>query len=744
MPIPGNLLSSTTETIDPNTSGWTPKLNCTIGLGVGGRTGGGGCLFARSVAAGEMQVRTVSSYTVVAGTTYYAFSDTAGQVPERIGIRWLNTSGTELAVTWSLTTMAASSGWHRVSVAGAAPAGASQAQVLLSSTETAGNIVHFWENIYLGLPIRTTGNLFGFNTESSEIDATGWAAVVNATVSRQVPVINWSVDNYLAGGQALAVTAVAAGNASVLAVDRPAVTPGTEYLAYAYLQPPVLTSQAWIELRFYDGAGNQIAAQRSTLAPPATTGMYRQRASMVAPANAATCSVAAGLDSASAGQVLRLETVVVTVAPKVQAGSLLPYADASIEQGIAGWTVTSGVATIARTTPWGLSAFEGSYALAVSSATATASTLRSVKVSGITAGLNYRAQVVAHSAAGSWSSVRTRVRWFDAANTDLGSSTGTSYTLPGSSWYALPSDAVAPAGATQAAVEVLATASATSSVLHLDQIAVWEVLPQTAVSAHDSDGYITLTLRELLVDDLISVYRVGPDGMRTLVRGASGLIDQQLITSDLMVIEDHEAPFGVPVYYRIEMYSSPGVAAGTRTSAAVTLTLADINTSWLKDPGNPQRNCLVAVQTPPDWTRPIDQAQFVVRGRRNKVTHSGIRQGLEGGLAIWTRSDAERAALHLLLNSGNTLLWQAVPGMGVADMYVSVGEVPETRVGKLAQEQWRAWTLPLTEADMPVTTAVNGSGGRTCQDIVAEFATCADLLAVYGTSEDLLLDRRTG
>jgi hypothetical protein len=744
LPIPGNLLSSTTETIDPNTSGWTPKLNCTIGLGVGGRTGGGGCLSVRSVAAGEMQARTVSSYPVVAGTVYYAFSDTAGQVPERIGIRWLNASGTELAITWSLTTMAASSGWHRVSVAGAAPAGASQAQVLLSSTETAGSISHFWENVYLGLPIRTTGNLFGFNTESAEVDATAWTAVVNATVGRQVPAINWAVNNYLAGGQALTVTAVAAGNASALAVDRPAVTPGTEYLAYAYLQPPVLTSQAWIELRFYDATGNQIAAQRSTLAPPATTGMYRQRASMVAPSNAATCSVAAGLDSASAGQVLRLETVVVTVAPKLQAGSLLPYADSSLEQGVAGWTVTSGVATIARTTPWGLSAFDGAYSLAVSSATATASTLRSVRVSGVTAALNYRVQVIAHAAAGSWSSVRVRIRWFDAANVDLGSSTGTPYALPGSGWYALQSDAVAPAGATQAAVEVVATASATSSVLHLDQAAVWEVLPQTAVQAHDSDGYITLTLRELAVDDLISVYRVGQDGMRTLVRGTSGLIDQQLITSDLMVIEDHEAPFGVPVYYRIEMYSSPGVGAGTRTSAAVTLALGDSNMAWLKDPGNPQRNCLVTVQTAPDWTRPIDQAQFVVRGRRNKVTHSGIRQGLEGGLAIWTRSDAERAALHLLLNSGNTLLWQAVPGMGVDDMYVSVGEVPETRVGKLAQEQWRAWTLPLTEADMPVTTAVNGSGGRTCQDIVAEFATCADLLAAYGTSEDLLLDRRTG
>ncbi|MER6492731.1 hypothetical protein [Streptomyces griseorubiginosus] len=744
MAIPGNLLSATTEQIDPNTSGWTTKLNCTIGLGVGGRTGGGGCLSVRSVAAGEMQARTVSSYPVTAGTTYYTFSDTAGgtSTAERIGIRWLNSSGTEISITWSVVTMSAWAGWHRVSVAGAAPAGATQAQVLLSSTETGANVSHFWENVYLGLPIRTTGNLLPFNTESTEVDASGWAAVVNASLSRQVPAISWAVDNYLAGGHTLAMTAVAAGNASVLAVDRPAVTPSVEYLAYAYLQPPVLTSQAWIELRYYDASGNQIAAQRSTLAPAATTGMYRQRASMVAPSNAATCSVAAGLDSASAGQVLRLETVAVTVAPKLQAGSLLPYADSSFEQGIAGWTVTSGVATIARTTPWGLAFFDGAYSLSVSSATATASTLRSVKAAGITAGLNYRAQVIVHSAAGSWSSVRTRVRWFDASNVDLGSSTGTSWVLPGSSWYALPSDAVAPAGATQAAVEVVVTASATSSVLQLDQATLWQVLPQTAVVARDSDGYIELTLRELLVDNLISVYRVGPDGTQTLVRGTGGLIDQQALTSDLLIVEDHEAPIGVPVYYHIETYTSPGVMSGTRSSSTVTLNLTDINTAWLKDPGNPQRNCLVVVQQAPDWKRPIEQASFVVRGRRNKVVLSGVRQGLEGDLAIWTRSDAERKALHLLLDSGNTLLWQAAPGMGVDDMYVAVGEVPEARVGRLAQEQWRAWTLPLTEEDMPITTGVNGSAGRTCQDVLTEFDTCADLLAVYATCEDLLLDRR--
>lgn len=740
MAIPGNFLSPTTESVDPNTSGWTSKLNCTLGKGTGGRNGDG-CLVVKSVAAGEMQARTVSSYTVTAGTVYYAFSDTAGVSSERIGIRWLNAAGTEVSITWSVLTTGSSSGWHRVSVAGQAPVGASKAQVLLGSTEAGALVNHYWENVYLGLPIRTTGNLLDFNTESTEVDATGWAAVVNATVSRQVPVINWAVDNYLAGGHTLAMTAVAAGNASVLAVARPVVTPGTEYLAYAYLNPPTLSATAWIELRFYDGAGNQIAAQRSTLAQPGT-GVYRQRASMAAPANAATCSVAAGLDGASAAQVLRLESVVVVVAPKAQAGSVVPYADSSIEQGIAGWTVTSGVATLARTTPWGLSYFDGSYSLAASTATATASTLQSAKFP-VTAGANWRAQALVHPAAGTWSSVRTRIRWFDASNTDLGASTGTVYTLPGSSWYAVPSDAVAPASATQAAVELVPTASATSSVLHVDLVSLWEVLPQTAAEGFSDGGYALLTLRELPVDGYtISVFRVGPTGARTLVRGDSGLIDRQAITSDLLIVEDHEAPFGVAFYYHVEIYDPDGDLASSRSSSAVTLTIADINTTWLKDPANPQRNMLIMVESAPDWSRPIEQAAYVVRGRRNKVVHSGKRQGMEGDLVIHTRSDEERAALHLLLDDGNVLLWQATPGMGVDDMYVNVGQVPEARVAKLAQDVWRAWTLPLTEADMPVTTAVNGAAGRTWQDVLTEFDTWQDVLSVFGTWEDVFLDRR--
>lgn len=231
--------------------------------------------------------------------------------------------------------------------------------------------------------------------------------------------------------------------------------------------------------------------------------------------------------------------------------------------------------------------------------------------------------------------------------------------------------------------------------------------------------------------------------LRSLVRGPSGLIDREVITSDIMVIEDHEAPLNTQVRYYIEHYA-PGslTVASTRSSERVTLALADINEAWLKDPGNLQRNLRVLVAQAPDWSRPIEQATHVVRGRRNKVTFSGKRQGLEGDLVVRTRSDEERTALHLLLDSGNTLLWQASPGMGVDDMYVTVAEVAEARVSPLAQEQWRSWTLPLTEADMPVTTGVNGAAGRTWQDVLTEFATWQEVLDTYGTWEDVFLDRR--
>ncbi|MFM9703586.1 hypothetical protein [Streptomyces galilaeus] len=742
MAIPGNLLSSATESMDPSVAGWAVKLNCTLSKGTGGRSGDG-VLTVRSVAAGEMQARTAASYPVTAGTLYQTFADASGAtVPERIGIRWLTSTGTEVSITWSLTTSAASASWHRISVAGTAPVGATQAQVLLSSTPAAGAVNSFYENVYLGLPIRTPGNLFDFVSESTEVDASGWTVETNCTLGRSVPPVTWDVTWYYAGGHTMAMTATASANAAMRMTARPVVTPGVEYVGFIYLSPPTSGSVTWVELRFYDAGGTQIQATRSQLAAPGT-GFYRQIVSDIAPALAASCALAVGIDSATAGQVLRVDTAVVQPATKIMAGSVIPYANGSFEQSTGGWTVAAGVATLARSTPWNVASWGGYYALAVSSATATSSTWRSgmFDLPG-GAGLNWRSQIVLRINAGTWPTVTLKIRWYNASSVDLGVTTGAVFALPAGSYYLLQHDATAPATAAKAAIEVVGVAGTAPSSLWMDAVALWQALPLMAVVEHDDDAYVTLTLRELTVDGLITVYRVTQDGTRTLVRGSSGLIDRDVITSDLLIVEDHEAPLEVPVYYYAEVYTAAGALSYTRNSSPVTLDHADPNYAWLKDPGNPQRNMQVMVRRAPDWSDPIEQAVHKVRGRQNAVVLSDSRGGQQGDLVLFTQSDEERKALRWLLKDGNTLLWQSAPGMGEDDVYVNVGAVARPRVSPLATEEWREWTLPLTEADMPVTVGVNGSADHTWQDVLSGFTTWQQVLDSYATWEDVLLDKR--
>jgi hypothetical protein len=241
------------------------------------------------------------------------------------------------------------------------------------------------------------------------------------------------------------------------------------------------------------------------------------------------------------------------------------------------------------------------------------------------------------------------------------------------------------------------------------------------------------------------MWRETPDGTRTLVRGPGGLLSGAPITAESLIIEDYEAPLGIPVTYYTVILKPDGVSV-RRTDAfgGVTIPFSDINQCWVKDPGNPQRNMLLTVQTGPEWARPVDQGSYVVKNRRNKVTLSGVRNGREGDLVVWTRSDDERAALDWLLDSGATLLWQTHPMAGEGNIYVAVGQVGRGRVGQPAYDPWRTWTLPMVEADMPVSVGVAGSAGRTWQDVLTSFATWGDVLAAYATWENVLLDRRIG
>jgi len=741
--IPGNFLSETTSTVDPNTSGWVAHLNCAIGHGAGG-TVTDGCLAMNSLAAGEMQARTVASYPVTPGVEYAVFSDaSSGTVPERVGIRWLDSSSAELSISWSLTTASAAASWHRIAVADWAPNGAEFAQVIFSSTPAGAGVISYFDNIYLGLPQRTTGNLLSANAETSE-RAAGWEyeALVNCTLSRTVPPVGWSATNYIAGGHVATMTVTANGDAEFRSIDLPTVTPGQEYLAYTYLNPPSVGSTAWIELRFYDSSLAQIQATRSVLAEPGTN-WYRQRVSDTAPANAAYATVAFGLVGATAGQVLRTDATVISVAPAVYEGTVMPYEDASFEQGIGSWTAVSGVAALARLEPWGTDALTGAYSMKVTSATATTSVIRSGRMQvGAAAGLSWTVAASMKVISGSWTLTRA-IRWYDDADTDLGATAGTPNAVPTPGWWNLSSQAVAPAGATQAEAEYTLTAGAVSAELYMDRVGLWESMPLAEAVADQETASVTVTLRELNLGQTLTVWRVLPDGGRQLVRGPDGLLDAVTVTSETLVIEDYEAPLGVAVRWYAEVRDGTDLTQ-TRAAGPVTLMHADPTEVWVKDPGYPQRNLRIAASTAPDWQRPITQTAHRVRGRRNAVILSDVRGGVQGSLAVRTRSDDERLALHWILDSGNVLLVQFAPGLGLEDRYYAVGETTEARLVNHGQEPTRIWSLPLTEQDMPVTIGVSGSAGRTWQDILTEHATWQEVLDSYETWEDVLLNRPIG
>lgn len=743
MAIPGNMLSPTTESVEPNTSGWRARANCTLSLGSGGRNGDG-VLTMTASAAGEMQAETVSTYVVSPGQVYFVFADAAsGTQPERIGIEWLDNALRPVgSITWSLTTEAADADWHRISVAGMCPAGAIRCRVLLSATAAAAGAEEYAENVYLGLPKRRPGNFLSFNAESGgELDLSAYAPDTNCTLSRVAPPFGWSVDWYYAGGHMVEVAATAAGDMVAECVERPTVTPGTDYLAQVYLNPPAAVSSCWVELRFYDAGGVQLQATRAYLAAPGA-GVYRQSCSDVAPAAAASAGVFVGMDGAAAGDVLRTEGAFLGIAVKVPADTVIPYSDGSFEQGPGSWSILSGPATIARSSPWGSVALDGFYSLTLTSATVATSVLVSGRYP-VTPGENWRSQISMGPNGGAWQ-IDGAMRWYDADGVEIGLTGNTGLVdLPDTgSWWSITFDATPPAGTAEARCEWTFAATQAGSVMQLDAALLRPVLPQADVEAHPETASITLTLRELDVGELATVWRVGPGGGRTLVRGPDGLIQQTPVASDVWVIEDYEAPLGVQVDYYVEFVDTAGVAQGFRNVDGTTIDPGDPQSAWLKDPGNPQRNIMVMVREAPDWKRPIQQTEHRVRGRRNSVVLSDVRGGLEGDLVVSTSSDDERRRLHWLLDDGHTLLWQAVPGRGVDDMYVTVGEAVEARDGGPADDPWREWKLPLKQADMPTAVGVNGSAGRTWRDVLVEFATWGDVLTTYATWEDVLLDRR--
>lgn len=239
-------------------------------------------------------------------------------------------------------------------------------------------------------------------------------------------------------------------------------------------------------------------------------------------------------------------------------------------------------------------------------------------------------------------------------------------------------------------------------------------MPDTLVGTLDTANArvsVALNWTSAPVPATATIERVDGSGAITPVRGA----ELATLVAGAWVGDDYEAPLDEPFYYRATSTDRPGVAV-----ESVQYTMPSNGLAWLKHPGRPFLNTVVTVSMPPSWTRPVAQGVFDVLGRSAPVAVSMRRNSPRGDLTLYTEDEASRVALLLLLDDGSPLYLQTPSGRGVGNVYVSIGEVAESRLTHIGTTEARSWTLPLTVIDRPTGGVL--AAGNSWSDVLGSYA----------------------
>lgn len=183
------------------------------------------------------------------------------------------------------------------------------------------------------------------------------------------------------------------------------------------------------------------------------------------------------------------------------------------------------------------------------------------------------------------------------------------------------------------------------------------------------------------------------------VRGANGAAT----SGSTFTIVDYEAGNGTTVKYRARAtYLLSGLpVAGPWVSSSNTSWTAAVD--WLKDVNNPTLNRTVMVVANPVLTRSRPQGVYSVIGRTDPVVVSDVRSLPSGPLQIVTATDQEAVDL-LALTATDVLFFQPRPGARMGQMYIAIGEVPETPVVDVYNEPTRVWPLSFVQVTAPPDT----------------------------------------
>lgn len=739
-----NLLSAENSGFESASHNWI-GTNATLALNSTSWLIGAASLRLTASAAGTMSA-TSPRTAVSAGSQYTAGTGVNPRVSGRTGvieITWYDalTGGASLG-TVSHTENWTSTGWRQFCAFGTAPAGALSASFKVSISSVAASEIAYIDEAYFGLTDMWPGNLLGYGAQSFEQSVNGWSVANGAAPSRFYGIIMSG-----SGYHVLNTSATAAGSVELSTTTGFAVTPGEEYISYAYLFPTTsLTTH--VEHRYYDAASALILTEQRIFSTPANTAT-RLTVGSDAPAGAATMKLFVCPQATAAGQGIYMDKVSLAVAPN-RAGNLLDYDAFSFEDSTRIPPLTVNDATYAHHFMMGVDGYYGLKFTPTAEAILTATVDVLIPV---TPGDTYQAR---HSAFREYEGAesitwarRTRIDWYAAdgtlfqvdnpdqfyVNTGTGNMTG--------GWNSTTRTCPEGAAFAKLSIEFDHTYSMPTGYF-VDGVSFTEATPEYTLKTDDDAGCIVLTTyydpaSDGLDTPTVTIQRMDADGGASPVRGYGGEITRATYPGGPIVVEDYEVPIGTRVWYRAIWYDPSGVdTVRVLTRMANAPVLSDPDYVWFKSPGIPALNTRVMMEAPVKWSRASRSTRYDIVGRKNPVHVTGVRGGRTSSLPIlvWDRDSND--LFDSLLDSGLPVLIQAMPGFGLdTNTYLAVGEAEVEPLSPDARDEGWRWTLEVTEINRPAG-GLQGSALSTWQTILDEYATWETLFDAHTTWADVL------
>jgi len=274
-------------------------------------------------------------------------------------------------------------------------------------------------------------------------------------------------------------------------------------------------------------------------------------------------------------------------------------------------------------------------------------------------------------------------------------------------------------------------------------------MPDIVATAVPAAGYVLLTINwsATAAVAFARVVRIDADGTETVVRtntSANSSGDYIELSGGLAVLYDTEAPFDVSLTYRTDALSG-----STATATSSEVILAAGGAIWLRDPLFPANNrkiTLGANAPLPEcipgegiFFRSMDDEGLAsqtintqINNKSKPVSTVYVRGPRTSALNLICRTFADRDLMIDLLANGTILLLDLPAKYGYNRRYISVGDVPISRVSNNYTRQWTLMSLPYVVEDRPAGLGYGVLGARWIDQCVAnggQYNTYADATA---------------